>query len=124
MKRSGIRRNPDRIREWLDRSRRPLPPVSRKRRDQLPTRQQVRRQVEARAAGVCEYRDVIPEVACGMLPGRGMEVDEVRGGSYRQAEWLDPERCRWVCPVHHDYKTSHKREVLRRLGLDEYGEPG
>lgn len=119
-RRTSLRADPDRTRDWQDRSRQPLPPVSRRRRGQLPERQTVREQVTERAGGECEYRDVIPEVPCGFLPGRGMEVDEVRGGSHRQAEWLDPDCCRYTCPIHHDWKTEHKREVLRRLGWEGY----
>ena len=123
MKRSPLRRrtplraDPDKQWEWR-RSSRALARVSGKRRAQLSERASVREQVIARAGGRCEYADVIPEVACGMLPGRGMEVDELRGGSARGSEWLDPERCRLACPVHHDWKTAHKRVVLRRLGED------
>jgi len=80
----------------------------------------VRAEVGARAGWQCEYRDVIPEVECGWLPGRGLEVDELRGGSFRASEWLDADRCRLTCPVHHDWKTANKREVLRRLGVGGY----
>ena len=123
MKRSPLRRrtplraDPDKQREW-QRSSGALARVSGKRRAQLSERASVREQVIARAGGQCEYADVIPEVACGFLPGRGMEVDELRGGSRRGSEWLDAERCRLACPVHHDWKTAHKRDVLRRLGED------
>jgi len=103
------------VRAWQDRSRQPIAGQSKKRASQQTERRKVRAEVVARADGRCEYADVIPEVKCGMLPGRGMEVDELRGGSYRQAEWLNPDRCRLTCPVHHDYKTLHKREVLKRL---------
>jgi hypothetical protein len=92
-----------------------LSAVSRKRKAQAGQRVQVREIVAERAGGRCEYAPVIPEVPCGMLPGRGMEVDEMRGGSYRSTEWLDPDACRYTCPVHHDYKTAHKRTVLSRL---------
>ena len=63
------------------------------------------------------YRDVVPEISCGWLPGRReLEVDELVGGASRSIEYTDPERCRAVCPVHHDYKTDHKVDVLRRIG--------
>ena len=116
-RRTPLRADPDKQWEWR-RSSRALARVSGKRRAQLSERASVREQVIARAGGRCEYADVIPEVACGMLPGRGMEVDELRGGARRGSEWLDPERCRLTCPVHHDWKTAHKRVVLRRLGED------
>lgn len=73
--------------------------------------------VLARSGGRCEYQDVIPEVRCGWLPDRRqIEVDELVGGAMRSIEYLDPERCRATCPVHHEWKTSHKAEVLRRIG--------
>ena len=118
MKRSPIRTDPAKVRDWIERSRKPLPPLSRKRRSDLKRRTEVRQIVKDRAGNRCEYADIIPEVACGFRPGRGMEVDELRGGSHRVSEWLDPDRCRFVCPVHHDWKSAHKRVVLSRLGVD------
>lgn len=115
-RRTALRADPAKQMEWQRRTRAALARVSDRRRAQLGQRKQVRDVVWARAGGRCEYADVVPEVECGMLPGRGMEVDELRGGSQRGSEWLDPDRCRLTCPVHHDYKTAHKRVVLRRLG--------
>lgn len=90
-------------------------PVSKKRRAQADQRTDVRRAVLAAAGHRCEAIDLVPEVRCGDLPGRtGLEVDELRGGSYRVTEWLDPAACQAVCPVHHDWKTAHKREYLHR----------
>jgi len=117
-RRTALRADPLAQLEWQRRSRKALARVSKKRQAQLGDRKRVRDVVWARAAGRCEYAEVVPEVACGMLPGRGMEVDELRGGSRRGSEWLDADRCRLTCPVHHDYKTAHKRTVLRRLGED------
>lgn len=97
-----------------------LKPFSAKRALQSQQRKLVRQIVCERADNQCEYADVIPEISCGMLPGRGMEVDELRGGSYRQQEWLDPDRCKLTCPVHHDFKTDNKKFVLRRLGEEGY----
>lgn len=124
VKRSPLRRStelradPLKQLEWQRRSRKALARVSGKRRAQLADRGRVRDVVWARAGGRCEYADVVPEVACGFYGGRGLEVDELRGGSRRGSEWLDPTRCRLTCPAHHDYKTAHKRVVLRRLGED------
>lgn len=118
VRRTPLRADPAKQMAWQRRSRTALARVSERRRAQLSERDRVRDAVWARAGGRCEYADVVPEVACGMLPGRGMEVDELRGGSRRGSEWLDPDRCRLTCPVHHDYKTAHKRVVLRRLGED------
>lgn len=120
MKRSPINRNFDRIRAWHDRTRRPLPARSAKRKAKQGERSLVREQVAQRAGWRCEYRHIIPEVSCGFLPRRGMEVDELRGGLWRRVESLDPDACRYTCPVHHDWKTDHKVEVLRRLGVPGY----
>ena len=119
-------RDPDKLRAWQARSRKPLArsqlrSVSRKRSQATTTRKQVREAVLRRSGGQCEYAAIIPEVQCGWLPDRTvLEVDELRGGSWRQQEWLDPQWCRATCAQHHDYKTAHKREVLRRLGIEGY----
>ena len=91
--------------------------MSAKRRRQLAERTRVREQVIARDQ-TCVARTVITEIACGFLPERpGLEVDEIRGGSYRCTEWLQPERCRLLCPAHHDFATDNKREFNRRMGV-------
>lgn len=101
----------------MNRGTKRIPQRSARRIAEQPDRDACRAVVLARAAGVCEYRDVVPEISCGWLPGRReLEVDELVGGASRSIEYVDPERCRGVCPVHHDYKTANKREVLRRLG--------
>jgi hypothetical protein len=110
-----LRADPLKTLEWHRKSRKALGSVSAKRRADLGARAMVRQAVIERAGGQCEYAAVIPEVRCGFVPGRGMEVDEIRGGSYRVSEWLDPDRCKLTCPVHHDFKTNHKRLVLDRL---------
>lgn len=93
-----------------------IAPKSARRLEEQEQRDECRRIVLARAGGRCEYEGAIPEVRCGFLPGRRtLEVDELRGGSYRSVEYLDPTRCRAACPKHHDYKTEHKRAVLERL---------
>jgi hypothetical protein len=102
-------------RDWQNRSRKSLKPVSAKRRAAFSERDRVRQAVFDRAGGRCEYASVVPEVCCGLLPGRGIEVDELRGGAHRVSEWLDVDRCRLTCPVHHDWKTANKRELLARL---------
>jgi hypothetical protein len=121
MKRSRITTDPDKVRDWINRSRKPLPSMSKRRRSNLVGRAEVRRVVTDRAGGRCEYAEIIPEVRCGFLPGRGMEVDELRGGSFRSSEWLDPDRCRLVCPVHHDWKSANNRDLLSRLGVQLEG---
>lgn len=92
-------------------------PRSKRTIDRQPERDACRAAVLARAAGVCEYRDVVPEVTCGWLPGRReLEVDEILGGPYRCTEQYEPDRCKATCPRHHDWKTDHKADLLRRIG--------
>lgn len=91
--------------------------MSKKRRALLARRAEVRQVVLVRDR-VCQAAVFVPEVACGFLPGRpGLEVDELRGGSRRATEWLDPEDCQAICPVHHDWKTDHKKLYLTRRGI-------
>lgn len=98
--------------------------MSARRRSEQAERAKVREIVIERAGGECQYAEVIDWVSCGTLPDRsGLEVDELRGGSFRSTEYLDPEACRATCPRHHEYKTSHKNEVLRLLAIHEGREP-
>lgn len=98
--------------------------MSAKRRAQMVVRRQVVAVVAARAGGGCWWRPVITEIRCGALPGRGShEVDELRGGSWRNVEWLDPDACRLICPKHHEWKTDHKLEALARLAHYEETHP-
>lgn len=105
-----------------------IPQQSAKRKaEQIIRTKEVRPEVLRRAGAsgpgdlsACQYRAVVPAVACGWLPDRRvLEVDELRGGSFRSSEWLDPDRCRAVCPCHHDYKTLHKDEVIDLLAIHE-----
>lgn len=74
-------------------------------------------EVRILAGGRCEYADLFPDIECGWLPERTvLEVDEIRGGSWRVVEWTDPHRCRLTCPVHHDEKTRTKtHELVARI---------
>lgn len=119
-RRKELRSNPETQRAWERRTRQPLPAKSARRKDEEAERARVRTVVLKRAGHRCQYADVVPEVLCGFLPERrSLEVDELRGGSYRHEEYLDPDQCRAVCPKHHDYKTAHKNEVLARLAIHE-----
>jgi hypothetical protein len=93
-------------------------------------RDQQRRQavveiVHARANCCCWYAAFIPEIRCEHWDRSRprLEVDELRGGSYRITEWLDPDACRLACQSHHRYKTEHKLEVLDRLARYEQEHP-
>lgn len=127
MKRSPLRRKTGLARktglkatEFTSKSTKPIAQRSTKRLAEQPQRDEVRRIVWENAGGVCQYAAVIPELPCGFLPGRSiLEVDELRGGSRRGTEYLDPVQCRLCCPMHHDYKSLHKKEVNHRLAIHE-----
>jgi hypothetical protein len=88
-------------------------PVSARRRAAFDDRAYCVQEVRILARGRCEYADLWPDVPCGWLPERTvLEVDEIRGGSWRVVEWTDPHRCRLTCPVHHDVKTDSKDHAL------------
>lgn len=112
----GPRRDADGAKAWAAKPHKPIAQVSSKRRAQAPERADARAIVLELADGACAYAPIIPEVpACeGEL-----EVDELRGGSRRGSEWLDPTMCRAPCRAHHRWKTDHKVEVLFRLALYE-----
>jgi hypothetical protein len=122
-----MKRDPDKARTWRERSvaryrqnarergpRAPLSPMSAKRRTLLPERSELRQRALQRAGDRCEMAEIVPEVRCAFYGGRGLEVDELRGGAYRSTEWLDLDRVAVGCPAHHDWKTDHKREFVRR----------
>lgn len=130
-RRTGLKRDTPKAREFAGKRSR-IAPRSTRRRDQEPERVDVRATVLDRAAGVCQYAEIVPEVECGFYPWAdrpGLEVDELHGGAQRSIEWLDPEACRAVCPRHHDVKTDGivipgvgfigKRAVLDRLAVFE-----
>lgn len=114
MKRTGIKRGSTRIAQQSER-----------RREQAEARREVV-QIVLKRDGVCQYARVIPEVPCSspFAHRPPLEVDELRGGSHRSIEYLNPDACVAVCQTHHDIKTDGrmingvfvgKREVLRRL---------
>lgn len=97
-----------------------IPPVSKSRQAKAELRELVRWVVLTRPGPRCEIAAAFPEVRCGSIitPERPneLEVDEIRGGSFKVTEMYDPERCRRGCHRHHDHKTANKREYLRRIG--------
>lgn len=99
-------------------------PVSQRTRDERTARAECKAAVRARSGGQCEYAEAIWEIPCAFYPHARraeLECDELRGGSWRRIEYLNPDRCRDVCPAHHDWKTEHKWTVLERL--DALGDP-
>lgn len=103
----------------MKRSSKPIPPMSERRRKQLPKRADVRAEVLRRAGHRCEAIDLVPEVRCGSpFPDRPrLEVDELTGGANRSVEWLDADQCQALCQLHHDWKTANKAEYLHRRSI-------
>lgn len=95
-------------------------PVSASRLSKAELRKAVIWAVLTRPGPRCELAAVFPEVRCGSIVTaerpHAIEVDEIRGGSWRSTEMYDPERCRRTCHRHHDHKTLHKQEYRRRIG--------
>lgn len=104
----------------LTRSSKQIASRSAKRIAERPLRDEVRRIVTESAGHQCQYAAIIPEVGCGWLPDRHqLEVNELRGGSRRGTEYLDPLQCRLTCPMHHEWVTDHKKEANHRLAAYE-----
>jgi hypothetical protein len=117
----GPRRDTPKARAWANSRKTPVRSKSLRRTQQELERAEVRAEVHQRAGGVCQYAPVIPEIQCAS-PFRDrpqLEVDELRGGAHRSVEWLNPDACRLTCQAHHDWKTEHKPELLRRLAVHE-----
>lgn len=85
--------------------------MSRKRRDELEQRAQVREEVLARDDHTCQAKYLLVHIPCwGPL-----DVDEIIGRG-RGGDWLDPENCQVLCRVHHMWKHENPLEALA-LGL-------
>lgn len=122
MKRSGPPKRKTQLGRGTSQLKRtPINQKSDRRREQEQERARVRAIVHDRAGGRCQYAAVWPDIECGSpWPRRPkLEVDELRGGSYRSVEWLNPDACRLTCQIHHDHKTLNKPEHLRRLRMIE-----
>ena len=93
------------------RRKKPLNPMSQKRRAELGIRKRVREEVLERDRYKCVAKHLVDDVECwGPL-----DVDEVipRG---RGGDWLDPDNCQVLCRAHHDWKHLHPAEATS-LGL-------
>lgn len=75
-------------------------------------RAEVRRIVRERAGGLCEARDLVPEVKCW----GPFDVDEIEARGVHPGAHLDPDLCQLLCRGHHRWKGDHPAEA-RRLGL-------
>jgi len=99
-----------------------LPPMSAKRRRELPERAKVRAAVLARDR-TCVAAGLVLDVACASPnPDRPrLEVDEIAGKG-RGGDWLDPDNCQALCQAHHDWKSTHP-EQAEALGLTRKAPP-
>ncbi len=136
MKRSRLKSDPEKVREWQERSRvnarkkksksvrkaprKALRPMSAAQRKILAKRRYVRKAVVARDGIGCYAgnRGIVPEVECASpFEGRAdLELHEVVKRSRWKAGALVPANCRLLCQAHHDY-TEREVEGATRAGL-------
>lgn len=118
MKRSGpperktpLRADPAKTRDWQQRSRKRLPRKSALQLDIDRERREVTRPaVVARDGERCWARDLVPEVRCAS-PFRErpqLELHEVIPRSAWRLGAIEPGNCRLLCQAHHDWATSPK----------------
>lgn len=117
MKRRGwLRSDPDKTRQWQRRSRKPLNPVSERRRKITPTRREVVAEVIRRDG----YRCRLAGVGFGECMGR-LTAHEIlpRGRSHRDENLLDPAGMVSVCAQHNDAlsNTADLQAAAYDLGL-------
>lgn len=123
MKRPGHpRTDPEKARDWQNRSRRPLPRMSARRRRSLPERDLVRRTVIARHRRRCAAWGIpgVPHDHTGPLVvnDADLEVHELRRGQRRHTDWLDPNWCIPLCRAAHRWATADGYpEPARTVGL-------
>lgn len=131
MKRGGplkrkteLRADPAKTREWEQRSRRRLPVKSTKQRSIDTERREVTRPaVVARDGERCSARELVPEVRCAAYGGRAeLELHEVVKRSAWRAGATVASNCRLLCPAHHDW-TEDEPDEARRRGLDAPAPP-
>lgn len=98
-------------------ARKPLAPMSKKRKAEAPERARVRAVVIARDGG-CR--------AAVLLPGRcrspfrdrpPLEVHEVESRARRPGSHLDPDLCVALCQFHHDMVTEDRDGIATKAGL-------
>ena len=113
MNRTPLRRTSPLRRTALPRARKPILPMSAKRRRDLPARKQCRIQVLERAGGRCEMRCTDP---CRSFPSPATDVHELKRGASRSECWLNPAMCLAGCRECHQWVTDHPA-AARGLGL-------
>ena len=98
-----------------------IAPKSKRVIDRQPERDACRAVVLERAGHCCQYAPIWPGLPCGspFTDRPQLEVDEVRGGSYRAADQYDPHWCRAACQLHHDIKTRSKTRALVARIMEE-----
>lgn len=106
-----IQVDPEKVRAWQRRSRKPIPQVSARRLAERPEREAVRVEVLRRDGG-CRGRGILPG-RCGS-PWRGrppLEVHEVVSRGRWASGYLVAANCLTLCQVHHDWVTTHPTEA-------------
>lgn len=102
IRRTPLRSDPAKVREWQDRSRRALPTVGRRGRREAAAVAVFRRDVRANAAGRCQ----VATPACQSGPHRGDHSHHVYP-SDRDAGVHDPTRGLYVCWAGHRWIHDH-----------------
>jgi hypothetical protein len=108
-----VKRTPLRRTSSLPRTRKPISPMSAKRRRDLPARKRCRILVLKRAEGLCEMRCTDP---CRSFPNPATDVHELKRGASRSECWLNPEKCLAGCRECHIWVSEHPA-AARELGL-------
>ncbi len=97
-------------------ARKGLPAMSKKRRAEIPLRQQIREAALERSGRDCEAADLVPEVECG----GPLDVDEKASRGVRPGSHLDLSLVQTLCRRHHDWRHAYPEEAHRR-GLRLHG---
>lgn len=107
-RKTPLRADPAKVKAWRDRSRKRIPPRSKRRIEEAPERARVRQVVLDRDQG-CMGRGILPG-RCWHPRDEPLDVHEVLargpGGDY-----LDPENCLALCRGHHQWVTTHPAEA-------------
>ena len=102
VRRTPLAANAEKARAWRRRSRKPLPALSTRRRQEKPQRDAVRAQVLERDGG-CTAARLVPHVACG----GPLDCHEVIPRSAWAAGYLVESNTRMVCRRHHSWIGDH-----------------
>lgn len=120
-RKTELRADPEKTREWQRRSRRRLPSRSKKREQEMIERRALVVRVLDRQRGRCFVtiasiygEELLPGIECGSpFPHRRpIEVHEIIMRSSWRGGFLVDDNCVGLCQVHHDYVTVHHREAV------------